>query len=276
MLAWLALESLVSLQLSLVALAVGLLMAWLAPQLRETQGAARWAQIVLLLALWVGLLFASLFGQPLGLPETWVINLNSMYITLFLPFAVALGLAGGAIWGWLRSQHWLAQVGGYTLVGGLLMTLLLFGVHQQTTIVNPATVLAEPPDEPALQWIVEKTPSQSVFAVSAWNWLGNTWAAQDGGAWIVPLTQRAATTPPADYTYSRDLIASVSAFNSSAEKITDWSTDDAINFLREFDVTHVYVGARGGYIKPDQLNSHPDASLLYAEDGVFIFAIRQR
>ena len=87
--------------------------------------------------------------------------------------------------------------------------------------------------------------------------------------------QRASTIPPADYTYSKPLIEQVIAFNSSAGKITDWSSNEAIDLLRSDGVTHVYVGARGGFIKPEQLNRHPDTTLIYEEDGVFIFSIAQ-
>lgn len=262
-------------------LPLALFVMWLAPQLAPhddalADGQRPWHAQIIALAVWVGVLFATLLGNRIGLPETWVINLNSMYITLFLPFALVIGIASAAVWQWLRQQHWLTQALSYGLAGMLFATLAIFGAHNQVTILNQATVLAESPDLPAMQWIADKTPTNAKFAVSSWKWLGETWAAQDGGAWILPLTGRAVTTPPADYIYERALIEAVSGFNDSAEKITNWSSDEAIDLLYAHAVTHVYVGARGGYIKPDQLNRHPNTTLVYAEDGVFIFALSPR
>ncbi|HMT21288.1 MAG TPA: hypothetical protein PKE20_08605, partial [Promineifilum sp.] len=59
----------------------------------------RWAAFPLLLVAWVGVLFALLAGERLGLPETLVVNLNSMYITLFLPLALLLAIMTVRLWG---------------------------------------------------------------------------------------------------------------------------------------------------------------------------------
>jgi hypothetical protein len=60
----------------------------------------RWAAFPALLALWTASLFALLAGGRLGLPESLVVNLNSMYITLFLPLALFLAIIAGQVWAW--------------------------------------------------------------------------------------------------------------------------------------------------------------------------------
>ena len=269
---WLAFETFAeSWQQSLAAAMLVVLFVALVPHIPQRG----WSTKIILLSLWVGLLFLSLLGSAIGLPESWVITLNSMYITLFLPFALAIAIAFGVLWHLLGEQHAIVQAIVGMVIGGAFCLLAIFGTHAQIKILNPETVLAETPDLPALAWLDANTPGSAKVAVSSWLWLGGTWAAQDGGAWIVPLTKRQATTPPADYLYNRELFREVGAFNVSAEKITDWSTDEAINLLRDNAVTHVYVGAHGGFIKPDQLDRHPDSKLIYEEGGVFIFNIEQ-
>ncbi|MCK5922789.1 MAG: hypothetical protein KAG66_17740, partial [Methylococcales bacterium] len=272
LLLWLAFAPLAqSWQQGLIGLAVLFVLVWIVPQVGEISAEnSHHPRTILLLALWVGLLFATLLGSRIGLPESWVLNLNSMYISLFLPISLVIGIASDIVWQWLEKQVWLAQGMGYLLIGGLFGALLLYGLHTQLTIMNQSTVLAERPDEAGIAWIAEKTPLNATIAVNSWNWLNNTWAAQDGGAWITPLTQRTTTTPPVDYTYNRELTAQVRAFNAAAVAIEDWSSDEAIEFLQENEVGYIYIGARGGFLKPDIVNRHPDTSLLFAQDGVFI------
>ena len=276
LLLWLAFAPLAQTwQQAAIGLMVLWVMVWIVPQVAVSAENNPF-RTILLLTLWVALLFATLLGSRIGLPESWVLNLNSMYISLFLPIALVIGIASDTLWQWLEKRHWLAQGGGYLLIGGLLGVLFLYGLHTQLTILNPATVLAERPDRAGIDWIAQKTPRNAKIAVNSWKWLNNTWAAQDGGAWITPLTQRMTTTPPVDYVYNRDLATQVRAFNEAAVAIEDWSSDEAITFLQENDITYIYIGARGGYLKPDIVNRHPDTSLLFAQDGVFIFAVRPK
>ncbi len=232
----------------------------------------RWLFLPLTLAAWVGLLFILLAGERLGLPETTLVNLNSMYIILFVPLALFLALGWGLFWRGLRHWpplRWLAALGlgfGLTLAG-------LFGTYQQITILNPQTILVYPQDIQAIAWLDEHLPRESHIAVNSWRWLGNTWAGSDGGAWIVPLTGRSASTPPADYIYSRDMVQRVNGFNEALQGIEEWDAAETAEFLRQWGVSHVFIGARGGQFDPATLLQNPEMRLLYARDGVFIFAV---
>jgi hypothetical protein len=150
----------------------------------------------------------------------------------------------------------------------------MLGIRQQMTILNPVTVLAWPQDMEGLAWLNENLEQSAKVAVSSWVWLGRTWAGSDGGAWIVPLTGITSTTPPADYIYSRTLAEGVEAFNTEASTNKEWSDPSAADWLRQQGVTHVYVGAKGGYFNPGLLARNPDLQLLYQHDGVFIFAVQ--
>jgi hypothetical protein len=234
-----------------------------------------WAGLPLVLVLWVSLLFLLLAGDYLGLPTTSLVNLNSMYITLFLPLAIYLGVMLDQVWQWLRGWHWVALVWAYAAMGMLVTAVALFGLRQQMGILNPDTILLRPADLPALVWLDENVPTDATIAVNSWKWLGEAWAGGDGGAWIVPLNQppRTTTTPPADYIYDPTLAQEVRAFNEAATAVTDWAALDTAVWLREQGITHLFIGQRGGFLDPAALSRNPGLRLLYAAEGVFVFEV---
>lgn len=228
----------------------------------------RWSLFTLALAAWSGSLFLALSYVP----SIWLINLNSAYITLFVPLALILGTTGAALmtaWRSVRYAEWI----GYPLLAGLLTFLLLGGARQQIDILNPTTHLARPADLAGIRWVEENVPADALIAVNGWHWLGATWAGSDGGGWLLPLTGRQTTIPPADYIYSRELATEVAAFNQAAQAIGDWSDPASAQWLAEQGVTHVFVGARGGFFEPAALANNPALDMLYAHDGVFVFAL---
>ncbi len=242
----------------------------------------RWATFPLLLAAWVATLFVLLAGRRLGLPETSLININSMVITLFVPQSLFLAMVAGHIWKWLAEQlsrwrgRWLpllVRQGAGIALGVLFGLLLLYGIRQQIGILNEATILAYSDDLPALAWAAENLPPDALVAVNSWQWLGDTWTGHDGGAWLTPLTGVQTTTPPVDYVYDPTLLRFVGDFNEGATAIVDWSTAEAADWLRGQGVTHLFVGARGGFFDPAELVANPQLELLYQRNGVFILRV---
>ncbi|KAA3663788.1 MAG: hypothetical protein DWQ04_09045 [Chloroflexi bacterium] len=233
----------------------------------------RWAPLPVALIGWVGLLFLILAGEPLGLPEFTIINLNSMYITLFVPLSIFLVVIVSQVWRHVRGLPLLGQGVVVILVSVVGTALFLFGVRQQLSILNPQTILAQPADMGGLAWVDDHLPQDATIAVNSWKWLGNTYAGGDGGAWIVQLTGRQSTTPPADYNYNRAYSAEINEFNETAVDIEDWSTIESANWLREQGVTHIFVGAKGGFFDPATLSRNPTLTPVYAHDGVFIFEL---
>jgi hypothetical protein len=232
-----------------------------------------WVPLPLALVAWVGLLFLLLIGEPLGLPETTLINLNSMYITLFVPLAIYFGVVAAQFFGGLTRLPLLLQSVLLIAVGAVGTAVFLFGIRQQLTILNPQTILAQPADLDGLDWVDVHLPQDAKIAVNSWLWLGNTYAGSDGGAWILQYTGRESTTPPADYIYSRDLFEEINAFNETAVSTQDWSSLDAANWLRDQGVTHVFVGAKGGFFDPSALANNAGLTAVYAHNGVFVFEV---
>jgi hypothetical protein len=239
----------------------------------------RWALFPLVLVAWVASLFFLLAGERLGLPETLVVNLNSMIISLFVPLSLFLALAAVRLWTWggrlLRGRPGAPAFRVATAVGlgAALGVLALFGARLQIGILNPQTILAEPEDVTALAWVDANLPPEATVAVNSWQWLGSTWAAGDGGAWLVPLTGRTATTPPIDHIYNPTLFAGVRTFNEQATAVADWSDPAAADWLREQGVSHVYVGRRGGFFDPATLLRNPRMRAVYQTAGTFVFEL---
>ena len=240
----------------------------------------RWAAFPLALLAWVAALFVLLAGDRLGLPETLVVNLNSMYITLFLPLSLLLSIVAVEGWRWVAARNRVSSRHPpliyllLSLLAGVALGLLaLFGARQQANILNPQTVLALPQDVAALEWMDANLPADARVAVNAWQWLGVTWAGSDGGAWLLPLTGRAATTPPVDHIYDAGLFEQVRAFNEAAMARDNWSDPAAADWLREQGVTHIYAGQRGGPLDPAELSRNPGLSLLFQSEGTFVFVV---
>jgi hypothetical protein len=233
----------------------------------------RWVDLPLTLVGWTAVLVILLSGERLGLPETNLINLNSMYITLFVPLAIFLSIVVERTWHWLLPRRAIWQIPGFVLLGGSLALTAVFGIHQQITILNPQTVLAQSADLEGLQWAEENLPAGAKVAVNSWRWLGNTWAGADGGAWLLPLTGLTSTTPPVDYIYNRALFEEVQQFNETATAVEDWSAPEQAEWLRQQGVTHIFIGAKGGIFDPSALLENPQTRLIYGRDGVFIFEL---
>ncbi len=250
--------------------AAGVLLAVIAAIRRR-----HWAVLPLVLVAWVAGLFLLLSADRFGLTVTSLVNLNSMYIILFVPLAMFLAIVVEQLWRWLRQQHWLLQLAGYSLAGILLAAMFLFGVRQQISILNSQTILAQPEDLVALRWVDANLPAEASIAVNSWRWLGETWAAADGGAWLLPLTGRSASTPPVDHIYNRDLFIAVREFNQLASAVSDWSDPAQAEWLREQGIDYVFIGKKGGFFDPAVLARNPKMEMLYGRQGVFVFGINE-
>lgn len=240
-------------------------------------------------------------------PGTWLVNNNAWAISLFLPGAMAVG------WGadqWLclgeRLQRWFTpkfapndpSVGetqpvqtarllplihraigpGLRLLFWMVFTSLLIyaglrGLLVQINIANPVTRLVTAEDLQAVAWVEHNTSPEALLAVSGWKWLGNAWAGSDGGAWLWPLTGRRTTLPPVDYLYQADWAQTINAFNEKLVTVTDATTPEALALLREMNVTHIFIGAKGGSLKPEMFLDSPHYRLLYTNGAAWVFEL---
>ncbi|MEP7355892.1 MAG: DUF6541 family protein, partial [Anaerolineales bacterium] len=230
---------------------------------------------------WIAVVLAGLNAGP----DTWLVNNNAWAISLFLP---AAGLLGWGADGWwhrgrvlmaarqLGPRNWRPVLGGLLLAGGCGLAAygVVMGARNQAAMLNPATVLATAADRQALEWLDASLPAEAVVAVNGWQWLDNVWAGSDGGAWITPLTGRRTTLPPNDYVYgSPEYKRGVNSFNAQLAKLTDANAVEFRELLRGAGVTHVFIGARGGPLKPEMFVGSPYYRLLYSNGSAWIFAV---
>jgi hypothetical protein len=257
--------------------------AWLAAALLAlVAGLARRERAAWVLGLWTALTFGLL---NIG-PAFWLVNNNAWAISLFLPGSVVLGLGLEAAWdgaGRLMAQPpparaWLGAALRAGLAGALAWAGAR-GLFAQVAVANAATILATADDVAALEWVAASTPPDAVFLTNSWNWQLHLWAAPDGGAWLWMLTGRRATMPPLDYTYQPEWEAQVRAFNERLAGLAgaqgfSVAAPEFQALLREAGVTHVYIGARGGSLRPEQFMASPDFELLYSNGAAWIFRWR--
>lgn len=215
---------------------------------------------------------------------SWLVNNNAWAISLFIPSALLLGwgvddllaraqkslTAPGERLAWLRRGLALVVM---IAVAGLAGYASVLGLRAQVAMVNPATVQALPDDQAALAWIAEHTPAEAVFLINSWYWQSNIWAAADGGAWIWPLTGRRTTAPPVDYYFDKAWTPQVNALNERIAALTDASAPETLALLREAGVTHVFIGARGGGLKPEMFAASPHYRLLYTNGAAWVFEV---
>jgi hypothetical protein len=215
-------------------------------------------------------------------PGTWVVNNNSWAITLFVPAALVIG------WGadeWLLRAHTLMRAGSRWLHRRLGLTMLAGfaalaayagwrGLYGQVSVSNPATVLASAEDALALGWVEGHTPPTSLFLVNSWEWLPSAWSGSDGGVWLWPLTGRRTTTPPLDYLENAEWRGQVNAFNERVAGIREAGSPETLALLRAAGVTHVFIGAKGGNLKPEMFVDDPHYRLLYTNGAAWVFERR--
>lgn len=227
---------------------------------------------------WIATMFLVANPTLLGLPPSWFINNHSVAITIFMPVALLVASCANqlAIWllRWLplRFNVWSRAALAVAFVG-----VALLGSWQLRSVINPVTVLALPEDMPALDWAAANTPPDARFLVNTTPWLNGAYRGTDAGWWLLPLTGRWVTTPPAMYIYgSLDYKQSVEALNQRVAAIKPDAPDQLRQLIHDERITHIFIGKQqGGTLKADLLLSDPLLTPIYDQSGVTIFAVRQ-
>lgn len=230
----------------------------------------RWA---FLLLLWVEGLFLAANPQWLGLPGMGLISNHAVLIGLYIPVSVAIGFLGASI----LEQLLPWQAIGEALLVAVIVLGGLWGAQQVAGIVNPYFVMVTPADLQAMAWIRENTPPQARFLVNSEPaYGGSTVVGTDAGWWLPLLARRQSTVPPLiasserpeedGYSQQARRLAEIVRKNSLEDKTT-------LQALRAAGVTHIYIGAKGGHLKAEDLIRLPFYRALYQKDGVWVFAI---
>ncbi len=257
----------------------------------------RWR--VAMLAIWTGLMIATVTPQTFGLPGTGIIDQFTAYIALYVTVLPLCGYAVAALHEWLAlrgplvpSKNKAALHAGATALAVVLMGA--WGASWLPRTIEPNRQMLTVADERAMAWIREHVPAEARFAVNTFPaYAGTLIAGTDGGWWIALLTRRSTTLPP--MTYGSEKFERADFYkqtNGLAQSLrgralpdgrpvtVTLTTPENVQLLRNDGVTHIYIGANA--IPGPDVVDHIDANalrqsnafhLIYDQDGVSIFEL---
>ena len=242
--------------------------SWRRPRLRRlTQETwLRW----LLVWVWVAALAMLLQLDRLGLPPLRISHVNAGAMTLFVPVA----LAGGGLLAWALGL--LAPPNLRPILQELWFWSWASGGARHDEHRQPRCHSGHRRRPGRTGMDSRETPASARFAVNAWAWTPGTYAGSDGGYWIPVLADRASILPPLLYSTTLPP-AAVDAANdilADLDGATNLDSPALQAQLRAAGVTHLYLGARGGSLRADELDTRAYAKLLYRQDGVSIYALQ--
>jgi hypothetical protein len=226
-------------------------------------------------ALWTFVL--GLLSLPWG-PYVTPFRPDHSVIVLFLPVtllvaALFVALSDGCVSLASRlGKERLVWVGAIPVWVSFAL-LLVWGLRETGTIINPSTVLADLADLQAVHWIEAHAPPQARFFINVTPWQYGLYRGVDGGWWITPITGRETVLPPALYSAgAADYVRHVNALAERAGALQVCQRD-FWQFVKDSGTTHLYLGKRYGPLRPEGLANCPNIRQIYAQGGVFIYEI---
>lgn len=196
----------------------------------------------------------------LGLRGTWIIHGTSAAISYWLPAGVLVGWLGADLA--FAPIRWIpGPVVKRRLAVALELALLLGltaasigSVWGQMDRVNEVTVLVRESDLPAIGWVRDNLPADSLILVNTRPWLGEIRMGSDAGWWLPYLTGHSVTYPSVLYTHGKPAYRDpISELASAVDTATALDDPTLLRMLADAGVTHVFVGTRGGPLEPPRL-----------------------
>ena len=65
----------------------------------------------------------------------------------------------------------------------------------------------------------------------------------------------------------------VNAFNRELAAVEEWDAPQTLGLLRDRGVTHLFIGERGGNLRPEALVNSPHYRLLASNGAAWLFEI---
>lgn len=236
--------------------------------------------------IWLWILVSLPVLRLLPVPGVWMIQEFTIETSLYIPYALILGVLGGHLGDRMSTgSRWRSAALVFLILG-----LGMWRFPSLLEVTDRKFDLSGRPDLRAAEWIKKSLPEDTFFLINGIvHPDGVSAAGSDGGWWLPVLTQRGVTIPP--------------QYALLGERPSEPGYSDAVNQLVRhlFEVspvskegkeaicrfpgiiTHVYLGQRQGMVAhPDQMPSHPllpaqmllsDPAfrLVYHQDRVMIF-----
>jgi hypothetical protein len=233
------------------------------------------APIVIVVLLWMGL--TALVHNPswLGLPSLWILENFSAVIALFVPLSLLIGLGVSSLVEFTAARFSLSPTTLEAVATALLLLIAIAASPNMAHIVNPVTVIAEPDDLTAMDWIRANVPADVKFLVNERLWLAPIYAGTDAGYWIPNLTGRRTTMPVVFYVLGSSAAwkDSVNVLAHLIESGPEPDNPSFLSLLRSNDVTYLYLGVRGGPLSLEKFAASVHFHEVYSRNAVHIFAI---
>ena len=241
--------------------------------------------LVITMGLWVPWLASVYTWSILGVPGALQVAPFAVLISLYIPAGLVCGWLFGQLAGVLKRWQLAEAL--------LLLAVVVAGgwfAYQQRTIAEPQTyAMVTRPDLRAMHWIRENTDPQALFLVEGFRAFYNTSAVgSDAGWWLPLLAGRGNTMPPLyalssevplEEDYSAQVVELVAALET-----TPLNTPQGVALLCEQGISHIYIGQLQGLVgiswlnqlfAPEELVNQKPFQLVYQQDRVYIFALRE-
>ncbi|MEI7768752.1 MAG: SOS response-associated peptidase family protein, partial [Chloroflexales bacterium] len=219
----------------------------------------------------VGLLLIN--PLSVDLPYLWLITNDVVVISLFMPLAVLAGGAAALLYEALPPVRRWPRASGL-VAAALALAVADYGAFAQRDVLNQSTVLATADDRAAIEWAAANTPPAARFLVNTTGWLDAIQRGADGGWWLLPLAGRWTTTPPVLYIYGApDYVRHVLAVETTLSGFRPGQEQAIFDLIAAEGVTHIYLGAKGGLLKPELFADRPGFRTIYQRGGVTIIAV---
>lgn len=253
----------------------------------------------LVVALWSGLLFASLWVVP------GAIGSYTVAITLYIPFSALGG------YGISRAFEVLARLVKAPAPAFGLIIVALAPLCANLLNTSHVTDLSrwnyvQPADLKAFRWVQANTPPDAKFLISSQiSYKGRGVTASDAGMWLPLLAQRNVSVPalsawterpltPTFFTmtkqlaeYTQPLTSTNPSDESTQLKLVENQTiaqprtlsdPVTLGLMKTLGISYIYSGAGGGASQPrlDLTTMRRDVQhykLVYFSEGVYIFAV---
>ncbi|MEA3407147.1 MAG: DUF6541 family protein [Chloroflexota bacterium] len=227
---------------------------------------------------WAGLCLLVANLHLLGLPDIWLVHNESVVISFWMPMGVLVGWLAGDMPALLVQKARNLEEGlplrraiSWALFAATLL-VTIWGCWRMVNVLNPVTVLVTEDDLHAAEWIASHTPPEARFLVNARRWQGEVYVGTDGGYWLPLLAGRDTTMPCVFYSQGTPAYREeVNALAQAVEGVEDVDDTQLLQHLVDAGVTHVYVGAKGGALKPHELEASPHYERIYATGPAHVY-----
>jgi hypothetical protein len=226
---------------------------------RRTRSLAIWSAAILVCALPVGI----------GLPN---IRADHMVIILFFPLCLCAACLLAIIWQ-IMVSHVPANGAMKACATLVLSGVMLWGIIDSKTVLNPSTIFVSKADLSAIQWIQENIPSDARFLINSVHWQSNMYRGNDGGFWLLPLTGNFTLPPPVIIAWGdREKLKEI---NETAKQIASLSTCENTfwGIVKANEISYIYLREGSGSLQANNLIDCQGLERIYFVDGVSIFSV---